>query len=670
MANCNYDEAGNMAGYFVLTFLLIFLIPYTLASFSASTQRERIRKRERGSLLTPQLRRRTVILLVGWSIAAFFAYKVTNTENVNKLYDPSEILNISTSATTKEIKSHHKKLSRKFHPDKVKLAINETMEAVEAHFVEITKAYKSLTDETIRKNWEMYGHPDGLQEVSMGIALPKWIVESGNNIWVLGAYGLLFGGALPALVSLTEESGMDDVATSLGRAFEWDVSSKVGRAELELEQLDKQIKEKLGGKWDELVKLAEALPGKHETRRRAFTLLYAHLLRIPVTNSTLQKEQTEILLQTPVLLNFMLSITMSRSWLLPTVSAMRLHAYITQALLPGQPELRAAQLPGIDLSEAPSLSSSESFEAAVSLLSQSESSALPDAEKALERLGQTEIVDASFKVIGERLVTPSSFVHLLVKLRVVPLSKAGHLVPVPKQTKENEKRDNEFLLGKKEMEDLPKENYTSGYAHAPYWPAVQPQASWWIVLADVKSNKVVVPPMKITDVPVADAQSVIDYRSYKIQFQAPQTVGLFTWKVFVVSDTFVGDEASRDVILKIDDPSVLASEDTTADDDISDLEEDSLAGQMALMRGGSVKKRGAEESDDESSTDDEEEEKGGSSNDSDSDQSDTLPGDKPGTVTAFFGQLLSLTESTEFKNRRAEVGKKPDSLTRRSLWLQ
>lgn len=58
----------------------------------------------------------------------------------------------------------------------------------------------SLTDENIRKNWEMYGHPDGRQEVSMGIALPKWIVESGNNIWVLGAYGVIFGGALPAIV--------------------------------------------------------------------------------------------------------------------------------------------------------------------------------------------------------------------------------------------------------------------------------------------------------------------------------------------------------------------------------------------------------------------------------------------------------------------------------------
>ncbi|KAI0687349.1 translocation protein sec63 [Earliella scabrosa] len=662
MANYSYDESGSMAAYFVLTFLCIFLVPYTLASFSTSkppslsgcqcqqcvAQRERIRKRERGSLLTPKLRRRTIIMAVGWSIVAFFAYKIMTTENVTKIYDPFEILSISRSATTKEIKSHYKKLSRKFHPDKVKLAVNDTMEAVEAKFVEITKAYKALTDENIRKNWELYGHPDGRQEVSMGIALPKWIVESSNNIWVLGAYGILFGGALPALVgrwwfgnrektkdgvharsaaaffkNLTEESSMDDVTSSLGKAFEWEKTGvKLGKAEAEVEQLERQIKEKLGGKWDELVKLADALPGKYENRRRAFTLLYAHLLRIPVTNATLQEEQTRVLLQTPVLLNSMLNITMSRNWLLPTIAAMRLHAYLTQALLPGKEELKAAQLPGISPSEAPSLSSSDSsdFSAAVSSLSKSDSSSLHDAEKALERFGQTEIVDASFKVIGERYVTPSSFVHLLVKLRVVPLSKAGAAIPVPKQTKETDKRDNEFLLSKKEMEDLPQGDYTSGYAHAPYWPANR-KPSWWIVLADVKSNKVVVPPMKVTDVPVADAARGIDYRSYKIQFQAPQNVGLFTWKVFVVSDTFVGDEAARDVLLKIDDPAVLASDDANAEDEISDPEEDSLAGQMALMRGGAVKKSGAgeEESDEESSTDDDEEEKGDSSSDSDDD---------------------------------------------------
>lgn len=34
----------------------------------------------------------------------------------------------------------------------------------------------------------------------MGIALPKWIVEGKNNIWVLGVYGVIFGVALPYLV--------------------------------------------------------------------------------------------------------------------------------------------------------------------------------------------------------------------------------------------------------------------------------------------------------------------------------------------------------------------------------------------------------------------------------------------------------------------------------------
>ncbi|KAI0352788.1 DnaJ-domain-containing protein [Trametes cingulata] len=660
MANYSYDEAGNMAAYFVLTFLSIFLVPYTLASFSSAkpqslsgcqcqqctAQRERIRKRERGSLLSPKLRRRTLIILGGWSIVAFLVYKVMNSENQTKIYDPFEILGISTSATTKDIKSHYKKLSRKFHPDKVKLSVNETMEAVEAKFVEITKAYKALTDETIRNNWLNYGHPDGRQEVSMGIALPKWIVESGNNIWVLGAYGVIFGGALPAIVGrwwfgnrektkdgvharsaatffkgLSEESGIDDVTSTLGKSFEWELpKAKLGKAEAELAQLETQIKEKLNGKWDELVKLAEAIPKEHESRRRAFILLYAHLLRLPVQNATLQKEQTQVLLQTPTLLNAMLNISMARNWLLPTLAAMRLHAFLAQAIPPGPADLKAAQLPGIAPSDASTLPKSESsdFSAAISTLSKSEPAALPDAQKALERLGHAEIVDASFKVIGERYVTPSSFVHLLVKARLAPLAKDGSAVPLPKP-ETNEKRDNEFLLSKKDMEDLPQGEYVSGYAHAPYWPANR-KPGWWIVLADIKSNKVVVPPLKITDIPVADPSRGIDYRSYKIQFQAPQTVGLFTWKVFLVSDTFVGEEAARDVVLKIDDPTVLAADEPDAEDDISEPEEDSLAGQMALMRGGSVKKARGEESDDESSTDDEEEEgKGGDDSSSDSD---------------------------------------------------
>jgi len=75
--------------------------------------------------------------------------------------------------------------------------------------------------------------------------------------------------------------------------------------------------------------------------------------------------------------------------------------------------------------------------------------------------------------------------------------------------------------------------------------------SWWIVLADDKSNRVVVPPVKITDIPLSQPDVDRDYRSYKIQFQGPPNTGLFTWKVYIVSDTFVGEEAFTDITVGI-----------------------------------------------------------------------------------------------------------------------
>lgn len=58
----------------------------------------------------------------------------------------------------------------------------------------------SLTDEVSRRNYELYGHPDGKQELSAGIALPAWIVEGKNSPLVIGAYAILLGVVLPVLV--------------------------------------------------------------------------------------------------------------------------------------------------------------------------------------------------------------------------------------------------------------------------------------------------------------------------------------------------------------------------------------------------------------------------------------------------------------------------------------
>ena len=171
-----------------------------------------------------------------------------------------------------------------------------------------------MTDENIRENWERYGHPDGRQEVSMGIALPKTIVEGRNRNIVLAAYGLIFGGMLPALVgrwwfgnrektkdgvnarsaavffkTLGEDSGMDDVVASLGKSFEYERPKKSTSYAAELNELEKKVEVALGSKWQTLKKLAEISPKESDARRRAFVLIYAHLLRIPVVNASLRK---------------------------------------------------------------------------------------------------------------------------------------------------------------------------------------------------------------------------------------------------------------------------------------------------------------------------------------------------------------------------------------------
>ena len=77
---------------------------------------------------------------------------------------------------------------------------NQTKEDADAKFVELTKAYKSLTDEVTRDNLAKYGNPDGPQQREDKIAIPQWVVEGKNNIWVLGAYGLVLGGGIPFVV--------------------------------------------------------------------------------------------------------------------------------------------------------------------------------------------------------------------------------------------------------------------------------------------------------------------------------------------------------------------------------------------------------------------------------------------------------------------------------------
>lgn len=224
-------------------------------------------------------------------------------------------------------------MSLKFHPDKIRPGPNETIELLNERFVELTKAYKALTDEEVRNNYIQYGHPDGKQSFSIGIALPTWIVAKGNTYYVLAIYGLLFGILLPYTVGKwwygTKKHTKDGVMVeSAGRLFkEYEEFVRPGRL-VEILTVGQEVKEIAGGDkemaaWangaDVTVekKLAQAgIPkqktwelGKHDGwRQRALALLWAYLYRIDLANDALEN-RTQLLKHVPILTDFSLSQT-------------------------------------------------------------------------------------------------------------------------------------------------------------------------------------------------------------------------------------------------------------------------------------------------------------------------------------------------------------------------
>ena len=202
-----------------------------------------------------------------------------------------------------------------YHPDKVELTDNQTMADANAFFVEISKAYKALTDEDIRNNYIQYGHPDGKQSMSIGIALPKLMIMDGNGRYVLLVYGLLLGVLLPYVVGkwwygtlkLTRERILITSAGNLFREYKDDMTDGAVISALstgdEFKDVLKGSKADAGlGKVEQSIfansgatttaagltsKDQEKLQDLEGVRRKTLALLWAYLGRVNLKDSVL-----------------------------------------------------------------------------------------------------------------------------------------------------------------------------------------------------------------------------------------------------------------------------------------------------------------------------------------------------------------------------------------------
>ncbi|UYV67794.1 SEC63 [Cordylochernes scorpioides] len=187
-------------------------------------------------------------------------------------------------------------------------------------FMKIAKAHAALTDDESRKNWETYGNPDGPGATSFGIALPSWIIEKENAVWVLGVYALIFMVFLPVAVGVwwyrSVKFGGDQVLLATSQIYfaflhktPYMVLKRVLMVLAASYEFDKAHNSKIVERPSdniEIPQLMKELPNLGEKNRenplgcsysiKARALLHAHLTRLKLPPNTLEEDEVEALM--------------------------------------------------------------------------------------------------------------------------------------------------------------------------------------------------------------------------------------------------------------------------------------------------------------------------------------------------------------------------------------
>lgn len=137
------------------------------------------RKQTKSMIYTRAFYTRMMIAACMWYLW-YLNLQVVGTIDTLQSFDPFAILELENDASPRDIKKQYRRMSLEKHPDKNPddpLAVQE--------FIKLTKAYNILTDETAYENFKKYGNPDGPGSYNVGIALPKFLLDTDNHLPVL-----------------------------------------------------------------------------------------------------------------------------------------------------------------------------------------------------------------------------------------------------------------------------------------------------------------------------------------------------------------------------------------------------------------------------------------------------------------------------------------------------
>lgn len=252
-----------------------------------------------------------------------------------------------------------------------------------------------------------------------------------------------------------------------------------------------------------------------------------------------------------------MNISLSFNWLSTYLTAAALQQHLIQAVHPSLSPLLA--LPHISVSQADLLAkagitSIPSFvkhdaEKRKQILQDLAPKELENTVKIAENWPTLEVVDAKFQVVGEKIITPGCFVQLVVKVRVSPPG-SNYQSAAPHVNGETEKLT-EVEEGKEKNIDELIGRTTKGsngespdpVSHAPYFPQNR-MPSWYVFVGDHKLGRVFVPPTRFTQFGYGTV------RTLQITFQAPPNPGLYTFQTYIKSDSYIGADAQKDMMVR------------------------------------------------------------------------------------------------------------------------
>ncbi|KAJ1963309.1 secretory subunit [Dipsacomyces acuminosporus] len=626
-AKYTYDESGVTFFYYALTVLCLVVAPATVylvigkkdtdATGKPKTTKLRARKaKAKSSLPTIKL----ALLGLGWVLIFLLAYKVKTTEvKEAEVWDPYKILGIDNGESEEVIKRSFRRLSMKWHPDKVSQDLKEKAGEMMA---EINRAYKTLTNAEARENYEKYGNPDGMQVQSMGIALPKLLVEAHTSPFVLMLYGLVFGFIMPFYVgrwwynsNRYQKDGILNPTMSLffknirehisqrnlielvtaAKEFSEDDLKYRPSEEKALNELLERVQRASRRNALEIFAVSKKFTGKDTWK--ANILLHAHFFRVPVEDADLADQQQQIVITALTLVHRgLLQISTAHNWYSCSTLLMSISQMIVQGVYMYDAPL--VQLPGITAENQPKiykekklysvnqlvrLPAAEQRQALAALSDKQFEEALQVA-KAIPKL---EISRALLTVIGDKVITPLSIVTLIAKIKITNVKgKPSPGIDIEKIGDDDTSAIEQFVADQAKDD----KHQASPETYCPYF-ASRKESQWWVSFANFQSGKLVVPPIRVSDLATE--------RVITVQFQAPPQVGTYSFHLAVKSDSYIGCDVLEEISMDVVDPETLPDE-PEIEDDISEPEDDSIAAQMAQIRGQQAgARRGADDSSDE-----------------------------------------------------------------------